>query len=156
MHLLGSWPTFSHFLHYPQANWALLVLTPRWRCLCTFHDPVGLSNRLSFEVGSFSHHRNPHLCLPPEALRIYFPALEPWVLWSFSLPSCSSQVIPTKIWYNLVHQLPPGPLSPPVATLLCVLSIQLPVSVPPTSLNKYFFFNSLVVELPYSFIFWQF
>ena len=28
-HLLGSLPAFSHFLHYPQVNWALLVLIPR-------------------------------------------------------------------------------------------------------------------------------
>ena len=27
---LGSCPTFSHFPCYPQANWAFLVLIPRW------------------------------------------------------------------------------------------------------------------------------
>ena len=32
----------------------------------------------------------------------------------------------------------------------------LPVSTPSTSLDEYFFFNSLVVGLPYSLIFWQF
>ena len=29
-HLLGSWQAFSHFHHYPQANWAILVLIPKW------------------------------------------------------------------------------------------------------------------------------
>ena len=35
-HLLCSGLAFSHFLCYPQANWALLVLIPRWVGLCTF------------------------------------------------------------------------------------------------------------------------
>ena len=34
--LLGSRLAFSHFLHYPQVNWALLVLIPGWVGLCTF------------------------------------------------------------------------------------------------------------------------
>ena len=34
--LLGSWPAFSHFHHYPQANCATLVLIPGWVGLCTF------------------------------------------------------------------------------------------------------------------------
>ena len=38
--------------------------------------------------------------------------------------------------------------TPPLPTL--------PVSTPPTSLNECFFFNSLVVGLPYSLIFWYF
>ena len=28
--LLGSWPDFSHFLRYPQTNWALLLLILGW------------------------------------------------------------------------------------------------------------------------------
>ena len=47
--------------------------------------------------------------------------------------------------------------SGPLATaLLWVLSTQLSVSSPPTSLDECFFFNSLVVGLPYSLIFCQF
>ena len=42
-----------------------------------------------------------------------------------------------------------------LATLPHVLSTQLPVSTPPTSLDECFFFNSLVVGLPYSSIFCQ-
>ena len=65
-----------------------------------------------------------------------------------------------------------GPPTPPAATLpasYClahpapqpaalpqVLSAQLPVSASPTGLDKCFFFNSLVVRLLYSSIFWQF
>ena len=46
-----------------------------------------------------------------------------------------------------VCQLPPG----------CKSSLpQLPVSAPPTGLDEYFFFISLVVRLPYSSIFCQF
>ena len=45
---------------------------------------------------------------------------------------------------------------PPAATLLWALSTQLPISAPPTSLDECFFFNSLVVRLPYSSIFCQF
>ena len=35
-HLLGSLTVFSHFLWYPEANWALLVLILKWVVLCTF------------------------------------------------------------------------------------------------------------------------
>ena len=49
-----------------------------------------------------------------------------------------------------------GPPSLPVTALLQFLSTQLPVSAPPTSLDECFFFNSLVVGLPYSSIFCQF
>ena len=34
--LVSSRLASSHFLHYLQANWALLVLIPRWVGLCTF------------------------------------------------------------------------------------------------------------------------
>ena len=45
---------------------------------------------------------------------------------------------------------------PPAATLQQVLSAQLLVSAPPNGLDECFFFNALVVRLPYSLIFWQF
>ena len=61
--LLCSLPDFSHFPWYPQANWALLVLIPKWVGLCTFQDSVGLCNELSSEAGSFSCCRlNHHWC----------------------------------------------------------------------------------------------
>ena len=49
-----------------------------------------------------------------------------------------------------------GPPGPPSATLPQVLSTQLPISAPPTSLDECFFFISLVVRLPCGLIFCQF
>ena len=51
------------------------------------------------------------------------------------------------------HLARPGP---PATALPRVLSAQLPVSSPPTGLDQCFFFNSLVVRLPYSLTFCQF
>ena len=51
------------------------------------------------------------------------------------------------------HLSCPGP---PAATLLRVLSTHLPVSAPLIGLDECFFFNSLVVGLPYGSIFYQF
>ena len=113
---------------------------------------MDLSYELSCEAGSFSHCLNPHRFLQPETLRLSFPTLEPWVAWSVSFPSCSSWFIRTQIWDLplcqllplLVLQLPPCHESSPP---------QLPISAPPTSLTECFFFNTLVVRLPYSSIF---
>ena len=33
---VGSWLAFSHFLHYPTANWAFQLLIPRWVGFCMF------------------------------------------------------------------------------------------------------------------------
>ena len=97
-------------------------------------------------------------------LRLYFPALETWVASSASLPCHSSQFIYARIWGRGVCQLPhclphsfvpqsatsPGPpakeSSPP----------RLPISAPPTGLDKCFFFISLAVGLPCGLIFCQF
>ena len=49
-----------------------------------------------------------------------------------------------------------GPPCLPATALPPVLSAQLPISAPPTGLDECFFFNLLVVGLPYSSIFWQF
>ena len=146
-HLLSSWPAFSHFLCYPQANWAFLVQIPRWLGSCTFQDPLGLSNELSCEAGSFCHQRNPCRFLQPEVLRLSFPMLEPWVAWSVSLPSCSSWFICMQMWDHPLCWLLPTPV---LQQLPCCESSppQLPVSTTPASLGKYFFFNSLVARLP--------
>ena len=40
-------------------------------------------------------------------LRLYFPTLEPWVVWSASLPCCSSGSIYTRMWGRRVCQPPP-------------------------------------------------
>ena len=109
---------------------------------------MGLSSGLSCEAGSFSCCcLNTHKCFHSEVLRLYFPSLESWVAWFVSLPSCSSLFIRTQMWDHLLCQPLPCPESSPP---------QLPVSAPPTGLGECFFFNSLVVGLPYSSIFWQF
>ena len=107
---------------------------------------MGLSNELSCEEGSLSCCCNPHRCFQSEAWRLYFPALGSWVVWSILLPGYSSAP-PTAALPVLVLQLLP----------CCESSLpQLPIFTPPTGLNECFFFNSLVVRLPYSLIFCQF
>ena len=64
--------------------------------------------------------------------------------------SCSPVVPPSYLYANM------GLPSPSATALLCILSAWLPISASPTGLNGCFFFNSLVVRLPYSLIFWQF
>ena len=74
---------------------------------------MGLSNELSCEAGSFSHcHLNPHKCFQSEALRLHFPALEPWVAQSVLLPTCSSQFIHMQMWDRPLCQL----AGPPATT----------------------------------------
>ena len=68
---------------------------------------MGLSNELSCEAGSLSHHLNTHRIFQSQVLRLYFPALEPWVVGSVSLPSCSFQFICTQMWECTVRQPPP-------------------------------------------------
>ena len=66
-----------------------------------------VSNELSCEAGSFFCHHNPHRFFQSGVLRLYFPMLEPWVVWSVSLPSCFSQFIWMQMWDLLVRQPPP-------------------------------------------------
>ena len=108
---------------------------------------MGLFNELSCESGRFSCHLNPHRFFQSEVLRLYFPSLEPWVLWFVSVPSCSLWFIQTLTGDHLLCQLLPCHLS----------SLPwLPFFTPSTCLDECFFFNSLVVGLPYSSIFCQF
>ena len=121
-HLLLSLPAFTHFPHYPHSDWALLVLIPRWVGLCTFQHPVGLSSKLSCDAGSFfCCPLTLHRCFQSELLRLYVPALEPWVVQSVSLPSCSSQFICTRMWdcpgckpLPRCESFPPGCPAPPL------------------------------------------
>ena len=70
-----------------------------------------------------------------------FPMLEPWVVQSVLLPSCSSWLICTRMW--VCSHLVTCPCHPSFLSLPLL----------PVWMN---FFNSLVVGLPYSSIFWQF
>ena len=56
---------------------------------------------------SFSHCCNPHRICELQVLRLNFPALEPWVVWSVLLPHCSSPFIRMQMWDHLPCQLPP-------------------------------------------------
>ena len=101
-------PDFSHSLCYPQSNWALLVLLLEWVGLCMFWDPLGLSNELSCELGVSPAAASAltGVC-SIRGLRLYFPALEPWVVWSVSPPHRSSWFIHTQMWDHQVLQPPP-------------------------------------------------
>ena len=66
--------------------------------------PCGLSNVLSCEAGSFSCHHKPHRIFHSEVLRFYFTTLEPWIVWSVSLPSWSFRFIHMQMWDHLVQQ----------------------------------------------------
>ena len=70
---------------------------------------MGSSNRLFCETGSFSCLLNPQSFLEPEVLKLSFPPLESWVVWSLSLS--------TGIWDCQVHQLPPCCTSFPLQLL---------------------------------------
>ena len=111
---------------------------------------MGLSNGLSCETWNFSCHLNHHRFLQPVVLRLYFPVLETWVAWFVLLPSCSSQLICMWMWNILVFQ----PLPHPLRSAASHSPAAHPV-LPSTSLDECFFFNSLVVGLPCSLIFWQ-
>ena len=93
---------------------------------------MSLYKELSCEAGSFSLSHIPHRFLQPEVVRIYFPALEPWVVYSVSLPSCSSRFI---------RPGPPATALPRVLPSDCRLH--------PSCQSQCFFFNSFVVR-PYT------
>ena len=116
---------------------------------------MGLSNGLSCENGSFYHHCNPHRFFQSEILRLLFPTAG-----TLGCGVCLTPQLFLLVYLHANVGLPalPATTSPslPAAALLRVLSTWLPSSSPPTSLDEYFFFNSLVVGLPYSSIFWQF
>ena len=117
---------------------------------------MDLSNKLSCETRSVSCHLSPHRFFQSEVLRLYFPTLEPWVKWCVSLPSCSSQFILTQMWDHLLCQpLPCPPWSSSCHLAVSPLLPRLHVAALPAGLDECFFFNSLVVRLPYKSIFCQ-
>ena len=117
---------------------------------------MGLFNKPSYEAGSFSFGLNPQrffqsgfealflhtgtlgctVCLTPQLFLLVYLHRN---VGPHALPASSSPV--------LVLQLPP-----------CFESFPpwLPISSPPSGLDKCVFFNSLVVGLPFSSILWQF
>ena len=75
------------------------------------------------------------VCLAPQLFLLVYVHMD------VELPGQPATASPT-----LVLWLPPCHESSPRWLL---------ISAPPTGLDEYFFFNSLVVELPYSLIFWH-
>ena len=94
------------------------------------------SNGLSCETGSFSQCHNPHRFLQPEVLRLYFPCA--------GTLGCVICLTPQLFLLVYLHTTV-GPPSPPAAALPHIL----PAPAAPL-LPSSFFFNSLVVRLPYS------
>ena len=157
-HLLSSQLYLCHFPHYPQANWALLVLSPGWVVLCTFEDPMGLPKEFCCEAGSFSHCCNPHIFFSQRFWGFISHVLKPWVAWSVSLPNCSSQFIHTQIWDHspASHCLARSPLHPTCSSpSLLLVRMNVP-SLTPWSLDfhlvwfsvssGYFLFLSLLLS----------
>ena len=106
---------------------------------------MGLSNELSREGESFSCHCNPLRFLQSEVLRFYFPVLvtclAPSLFLLVYLHKCGITCSTQSASHHLATSpLCPGCKSPPL----------------PTSLNECFFFNSMVVRLPYILLFWKF
>ena len=71
---------------------------------------MGLSNELSRESRSLSCCLSPHRFFQSEVLRLYFPALEPWVVRSVLLPCSSSWFICTQMWDCPLCQPPSHPV----------------------------------------------
>ena len=152
--LLSSGLAFSHFLHYPQANWALLVLIPWWvvcvhsRTLwvCPTSSPARLGVSPTAATG-FSSQRLwgfTSLCWNSELRGLSHSLVVPPGLSACKCGTSQSASC------HLAHPCPSATALP------WVLSTQLPISTPPTSLDECYFFISLVVGPPYSSIFCQF
>ena len=92
----------------------------------------------------------------PEVLRLYFITLESWVAGSVLLPRFSSQFIHMHIGTSCSTSCHLASPSPPATNCQSILSTQLLVSTPLSSLDGCFFFNSSIVGLPYGSISWKF
>ena len=138
---------FSHFCHYPQANWALLVLIPGWVGFCTSRtlwvSPMNSAVRVgvspfdtSIPTGVFNQKCWGFISL----------------CWGSGLCglSCSPVVSPglsackCKTAQSAICHLPWSTS----CSFAPVLSAWLHVSTSPTGLDECFFFKSLVVSLP--------
>ena len=168
--LVGSRPISIHFPYFPYTTGTLLsvalLLNPKMGAFVYVLGPCRSFKQTSrsWETGSFFHYLNPHWVLQPEVTRLYFSgagtlgymvqpgvgiASSPGVPHSFCqphvnvglpVPPATATASPLPQCYHLVSATP------------CPLH---PSSTPPSRLDEYFFFKSLVVRLPYSSIFWQ-
>ena len=145
-HLLSSQLALSNFICYPQANWALLVgrfvyvIGPcgslQWTLLWGWEFLPPPQPPQIFSVRGFEA-LFPHagtlgyvVCLTPQLFLPVYPHT------NTGLPGLQAAVLPAQV----LQPLPCCEFSPP----------QLPISTPPTSMDECFFFNSLVVGLPFA------
>ena len=115
---------------------------------------MSFSNGRSCETGSFSCLHNPHRISTVRGFDSSVSCAE-----TLALVVC----VTPQLFLPAYRLMNVGPPCPPATTSLawsvalpCVISTQPPVTAPPTDLDEYFFFNSLVVRLLYSSVFWQF
>ena len=107
----------THFLPYPQSNWALLVLIPRVGGFVYVLGPCRSLQRTLLWGWEFLLPLQPPQVFSVTGLRLYFLTLGPWVSWSVSLPSYSSLFIHRQLWELLLHQLAPHLLYQPLPCL---------------------------------------
>ena len=139
---LHSLWVFSHFPCYPQENWALLVLIPGW-VVCVRSRALWVSPTMGVSPTATS--------IPTSVFNQRFEGVFPHAgALGCAVCFASQLFFPAYLHLSVGPPAPPATalLGTPAATLLRVLSAQLPVSAPPTSLDKCFFFNFLVVGLP--------
>ena len=77
-----------------------------WFCVCSrtlWVSPVNSPLRLGVSPAAST----PTDIFHSKVLRLSFPALEPWVAWSVSFPSCSPLFIHMQIWDCPLHQPSP-------------------------------------------------
>ena len=153
--MLCSLPVFSHFCCFTKSNWTLLVMIPGgWVCVHSrtlWVSPMSSPVRLGVSPTASS--------IPTGVFSQRFEALFPHAEALGCMVCLTPQLfLPAYLHSNVGQPTPQSAasLGLPAATLPRVLSAQLRVSAPPTSLDDCFFFISLVVGLPYSSIFCQF
>ena len=87
-----AWPllAFSHFLHYPQANWVgHCGADSQVSGFVYILGCCGSLQRPLLWVWEFLLLRQPPQVFQSKVLKLYFPDLEPWVVQSVLLHSCS-------------------------------------------------------------------
>ena len=164
--LLGSCP--NHFFHFPYATGAILiaalVLNPRVGGFAYILGPCGSFKWTLLRDQWFLPVPQSPLGLQPEVMRLYF--LGTGTLGCAVYPGAGiahSPDVPSNFYLPHVNVGLSVPLAAATAASFPLPhhchSVSsppwLPISAPPTHLDEYFFFKSLVVRFIYSLIFWQ-
>ena len=141
--VLALIPVTSISPHMPLVPFKLLPLcwSPEVVSLCKSKSVWGPLKGDSWESHSFFHHSNLHRFLQTELMRTYLPS-ECWIPGLCCLVWSLDPLHPRyPCWFLYTHTWVWD-------RLFCI-------SAPPTHLHECGFFNSLVVGLPYSLIFWR-